>query len=402
MAIGPLSGVRVLEYCGFIAGPHCGKMLADMGAEVIKIEPPEGDEARRHGPYLADEVNPECSGVFLYENTNKKGITLNLESTKGQEIFKELVKTADVLIEDTKAGTMERMGLDYQVLKQINPGLIMTSITPFGQYGPYRDYKAYNLNIYHASGAGYVLPAASPNAEREPIKGGGYVGETDIGACASIAILGALFWRNAGGTGQYIDISRQEAEMALERMNIVRYYMLGKDPSRVGVNRVRDTLLQCKDGGYVIVVLYPQKQWDGLVRALGDPGWATEDRFVEQKIRDQHFNELKELLRREAKKYDTMELFAKIQAEGTACAPVCSAEQTINSPQTLARNFFVEMEHPVAGKLKYAGLPYQMSKTAPKENHAAPLLGQDNAQVLCMRLGYSKQDVVKLREAGII
>ena len=244
MAAGPLSGLKVVEYCEFVSGPFCTKMLADLGAEVIKIERPEGDEARRRGPYLHDDPNPELSGLFLYHNTNKKGVTLNLESEKGREIFKELAKGADVLVEDTRPGTMESYGLDYSVLKELNPSLIMASITPFGQTGPYRDYKSYYLNTYHASGAGYVLPAASPNADREPIKGGGYVGESDIGVYAATGIMGAVYWRECGGTGQYIDISRQEALMCLERMNIVRYYMIGKSPSRVGVNRVRDTLVQ--------------------------------------------------------------------------------------------------------------------------------------------------------------
>lgn len=401
MAHGPLDGVKVLEYCSFIAGPHCAKMLADLGAEVIKIERPEGDIARKHGPYLHDEVNPETSGIFLYENTNKKGITLNLETQTGREIFKKLVAETDILLEDTKAGTMESLGLGYEELKKLNPGLIMASITNFGQYGPYRDYKAYNLNNYHASGAGYVLPAASPNADREPIKGGGYVGETDIGACTSVAIMGALYYRENGGTGQYIDISRQEAEMALERMNIVRYYMLGTNPSRVGINRVRDTLLECKDGGYVMVVLYPQKQWDGLVRALGTPAWTQEERFLEQKIRDKHFYEMRDLLREEAKKYTSLELFSMIQAEGTACAPVCSAEQTFNSPQTKAREFFEEIDHPVAGKLMYPGIPYKMSATAPTDNVGAPTLGQNNEEILS-KLGYSRQEIVSLAQSGVI
>ena len=401
MAYGPLNGVKVLEYCSFIAGPHCAKMLADMGAEVIKIEKPEGDSARKQGPYLHDEVNPETAGIFLYENTNKKGVTLNLETATGRDIFRELVKRTDILIEDTKAGTMEKWGLNYDELKKLNPGLIMASITPFGQYGPYRDFKAYNLNTYHASGAGFVLPAASPNADREPIKGGGYVGETDIGACTSVAIMGALFWRENGGTGQYIDISKQEAEMAQERMNIVRYYMLGTNPSRVGINRVRDTMVKCKDGGYVIIVLYPQKQWEGVVRALGTPAWTQEERFLEQKIRDKHFYEMRDLLREEAQKYTSDELFSLIQAEGTACAPVCSAEQTFNSPQTKAREFFTEIDHPVAGKLMYPGIPYKMSATAPTDNFGAPTLGQNNEDVYGA-LGYDKRQLVALAQAGVI
>lgn len=402
MAAGPLSGIKVVEYCHFISGPYCTKQLADLGAEVIKIERPEGDDARKRGPFLGDNPDPELSGVFLYHNTNKKGITLNLETVEGQEIFKRLTADADILVEDTMPGELKELGLDYGTLKEINPSLIMASITPFGQTGPYRDYKSYYLNTYHASGAGYVLPAASPNADREPIKGGGYVGESDVGVYAAVGIMGALFYRECGGTGQYIDISKQEAMMCLERMNIVRYYMIGSSPSRVGVNRVRDTLVQCRDGGYVIIVLYPEKQWTGIMEALGNPEWSKEEIFSTQKLRDSHFDEVKMHLREEAMKYDTEELFFKIQAQGTACAPICSAEQVFNSPQTKAREFFEEIDHPKAGKLMYPGLPYKLSTMTPSGNFGAPLLGQDNVDVYCGQLGYSKEDLVRLKEAGVI
>jgi crotonobetainyl-CoA:carnitine CoA-transferase CaiB-like acyl-CoA transferase len=279
MAEGPLSGVRAIECCSFVAGPYCTKLFADLGAEVVKIEAPTGDEARKRGPFLGDDPDPELSGLFLYLNTNKRGITLNLGSVTGREIFKKLITDADILVEDQRPGEMEKLGLNYQVLKQVNPSLIMASITPFGQDGPYRDYKAYYLNTYHASGAGYVLPAASPNADREPIKGGGYVGESDTGVSAAVGIMGALYWRLLGGTGQYLDISKQEAQMALERVNIARYYELGKSPTRYEINRVRDTLLRCRDDGYVMVVLHPDKQWNGVVEALGRPEWTKDPEF---------------------------------------------------------------------------------------------------------------------------
>ena len=402
MAEGLLSGVKLVEYCSFVSGPYCTKLFADLGAEVIKVEKPEGDEARKRGAFLNDTPDPELSGLFLYLNTNKLGVTLNLDSTMGRDIFKKLIADADILVEDRPPGEMEKLGLHYDVLKKINPSLIMASITPFGQYGPYRDYKAYYLNTYHASGAGYVLPYASPNADREPIKGGGYVGECDIGSSASVGIMGALYWRRAGGTGQHIDISKQEAEMALERVNIVRYYELGRNPSRYEYSHVRDTLLRCRDGGYIMVVLYPEKQWKGLSEALGNPEWAKDVKFQTIKARESNFSELKVHLREEAVKYDTDDFFHRIQSQGTACAPICSAEQVFNSPQTQARGFYVEIGHPKAGTLMYPGLPYRFSKTAPRNGYAAPLLGQHNEEVYCNRLGYTKQDLVKLREAGDI
>lgn len=402
MAEGPLSGVRLVEYCSFVSGPYCTKLFADLGAEVIKIENPAGDEARKRGPFLDDDPDPELSGLFLYLNTNKLGVTLNLGSAMGRDIFEKLIATADILVEDRPPGEMQELGLSYEILRQVNPSLIMVSITPFGQDGPYRDYRAHYLNTYHASGGGYVLPAASPNADREPIKGGGFVGECDVGVSASVAMLGALYWRNAGGTGQYIDVSKQEAMMALERVNIARYYELGKSPTRYEINRVRDTLLQCRDGGYVMVVLHPERQWNGLAEALGNPEWIQEEEFSTQKAREANFGDLKVRLREEALKYDTADLFNRVQAQGTACAPVCSAEQVFKSPQTQARDFYVEMGHPLAGNLMYPGLPYQLSRTAPRNNHGAPLLGQHNEEVYCNRLGHTKQDLVKLREAGVI
>ncbi|TBL76304.1 CaiB/BaiF CoA transferase family protein [Paenibacillus thalictri] len=402
MAEGPLSGVKLVEYCSSVAGSYCAKLFADLGAEVIKVEKPEGDEARKKGPFLDDKPDPELSGLFLYHNTNKLGVTLNLNSPTGRVMFKKLVTDADILIEDRAPGEMAKLGLGYEVLKQLNPSLIMASITPFGQDGPYRDYKAYDVNVYHASGAGYVLPANSPNADREPVKGGGMVAECDAGVCASVSILGALYWRNAGGTGQYIDISKQEAEMALERMNIVRYYELGKSPTRVKINRLRDTLLLCRDGGYVKVVVHPDKQWNGLVEAMGNPEWAKDEKFSNHKKREANFEALTACLSEEAAKYDSEELFSKIQEKGTACAPICSAEQVFNSPQTKARDFYVEIDHPASGALMYPGLPFKLSKTAPRHNHGAPLLGQHNEEVYGNRLGYSKEDLAKFREAGVI
>jgi CoA:oxalate CoA-transferase len=402
MAEGLLSGVKVVEYASFVSGPYCTKLFADLGAEVIKVEKPGGDEARERGPFLHDTPDPELSGLFLYLNTNKLGVTLNLESTTGRELFKKLIATADILVEDQPPGEMEKQGLHYDVLKKINPSLIMASVTPFGQFGPYRDYKSYYLNTYHASGAGYVLPAASPNADREPLRGGGYVGECDIGVNASVGILGALYWRRAGGTGQYIDISKQEAEMALERVNVVRYYELGRNPNRYELMHIRDTLLRCRDDGYIMVVVYPEKQWEGLTKALGNPEWTKNEKFRTVESRETHFTELQVHLREEGAKYDTEDLFHRIQANGTACAFICSAEQVFSSPQTKARNFFIEVDHPAAGKLMYPGNPYILSKTPSRNQQGAPLLGQHNEEVYCNRLGYTKQDLVKFREAGVI
>lgn len=402
MAKGPLSGIKVIEYCKDIAGPYCAKLMADLGAEVIKVENLEGDPARRRGPFFNDNPDTDVAVGFLYDNTNKLGVTLNLEKHSGREILKQLVAGADVFLEDGNPGELASLGLGYEDLKEVNENLIMASITSFGQDGPYRDFKAYDLNMYHSSGAGYMLPANSPNADREPVRGGGMVGQRDAGTCTLVSVLGALYWRMMGGTGQYIDVSKQETEMALERMNIVRYYELGKSPSRVKINRLRDTLLKCKDGGYVKVVLHPNKQWTGIVAALGEPEWTKMEMFSTHTLRENNFDELTDYLNKESAEYGTGELFNLIQAKGTACAPICSAEQVYNSKQSAARKFFVDIEHPKTGTVKYPGLPFKMSKTAPSDYHGAPLLGEHNKKVYCEKLGYPEKEIVKFKEAGII
>jgi crotonobetainyl-CoA:carnitine CoA-transferase CaiB-like acyl-CoA transferase len=297
---------------------------------------------------------------------------------------------------------VNRLGLDYEALKQINPSLIMTSITPFGQEGPYRDYKSYHLNTYHACGQGYLLPMNSPNLDREPVRGPGFLGEYDAGMSAAIATLSALFWRDGGGTGQHIDVSKQHAMMHLEKSQLRRYAESGKNPDRTGMGRLLETILTGKDGNHILVVLASEIQWRGLFEAMGRPAWGLEYPFNTQAGRQEYFYDLLALLQDWASNYTAEEIFHMIQQNKSACAPTYTAEQFYNSPQTEARAFLLDIEHPVAGHLKYPGLPYQFSNVPWRINRSAPLLGQHNEAVFCERLGYSKQDLVKLKEAGVI
>jgi crotonobetainyl-CoA:carnitine CoA-transferase CaiB-like acyl-CoA transferase len=378
-----LSNLKVVEVCSMVAGPYCAKLLADFGADVIKVEPPlTGDEARHRGPYPDDSQDPERSGLFLYLNTNKRGVTLDLESAAGRDLFRQLIADADVLIEDRPAAELERLGLDYETLKQVNPSLIVTSVTPFGLTGPYRDYKAHYLNTFHASGQGYLLPMNSPNREREPVKGAGYLGEYDAGLSAAIATLGALFWRGAGGTGQHIDVSKQHAVMHLEKSQLRRYVDDGVSPDRTGMGRLLETLVKGKDGSYVIIILSSEIQWRGLFEAMGRPAWGGAPPFDTQAGRSAHYPELHALLQKWADGYTADEIFHKIQACRSACAPVYTAEQMVSSPQIAARGFLTEIEHPAAGTLKYPGRPFQFSNLPDSPARPAPLLGQHNEEIL--------------------
>lgn len=402
-----LDVVKVVEYCNFVAGPYGSKLLADLGAEVIKIEPPGvGDEARKRGPFLHDIPHPERSGLFLYLNTNKLGITLNLNSVTGKVIFKRLIASADILFEDRPPGEMEELGLGYDTLKEINPRLIMTAITPFGQTGPYRDYKAYYLNTYHASGAGYLLPGGSIQPDRGPIKGPGLLGEYDAGLSAALATLGALYWRGASGFGQYIDVSKQETLMALEKMEFARFQSDGKSPSRNPAMRHPHPhgWIRSKDGGYVLLQAGPQRddQWRILMELMGNPEWEKDEMFSTEEKRREHAIDLRERMAEWARDYTADELFHAAQGKKLPAAAVNSPEDFLGSPQVEARGFLVEIDHPVAGKLKYPSRPYQFSQTPWRVERPAPLIGQHNEEVFGNRLGYTKQDLVKMRETGVI
>jgi len=398
-----LDGVKVVEKCSFVAGPYCGKLLADLGAEVIKIESPgTGDEARKRGPFLHDNPHPDLSGLFLYLNTNKLGITLNLSSSTGRSIFKRLIADADILIEDNPPGRMEKLGLGYESLKEINPRLVITSITPFGQTGPYRDYKAYHLNTFHASGSGYLMPIGSPTFDREPIKGPGLMGDYDAGLSAAVATMGALYWCGVSGRGQHIDVSKQEAQMALDKIEFARFHSEGKNPTRGPSAWRPHRMIQGKDGVYILLEAGRDGQWQGLVKAMGNPEWAKDEKFSTEQGRREHGDELREHLVAWASNYTADELFHMVQALGTPSAPINSVEKLLNSPHIEARQFLVEIDHPVAGKIKYPSRPYHFSHTPWSAERPAPLLGQHNEEVIGRRLGYTDEELVKLKEAGVI
>jgi crotonobetainyl-CoA:carnitine CoA-transferase CaiB-like acyl-CoA transferase len=400
---GPLN-IKVIDLCSFIAGPFCTRLLADFGAEVIKVEAPgNGDEARRRGPFPGDHPDPEASGTFLYTNTNKLGVTLDIEHPDGRELFRKLVREADVLVEDRAPGELARLGLDYESLKAINPKLIMASITPFGQVGPYRDYKAYHLNLYHASGQGYLLPMFAPNLDNAPVKGPGFLGEYDGGMAAAIAILGALYHRGASGDaeGQYIDISKQHAMFQLERSQLRRFIDTGTDPNRTGKGRLLESLVQCKDG-FAVLILSSQSQWEGLFEAMGRPEWGANEPFNTQAGRSANYAELRVRLNDWAKDLTTDELFHRVQANKTACAPIQTAEQIYKSEQYRERGYFENVDHPVAGRFEYPGNPFRMSNVEALRRKPAPMLGQHNETIYGKRLGLDQDDLVKLTQAGTI
>ena len=395
-----LSGVKVVEYCNFVSGPYCGKLIADLGAEVIKIEEPgTGDKARHRSPFPDDVPDPERSGLYLYLNTNKLGITLNPESDTGKKVFTELVKNADVLIEDATPGTLEELELDYGILKEVNPSLIMTSITPYGQTGPYRRYKAHHLNIYHSSGQAQFSYTMSHESGMPPVKGGGFLGDYDAALSGAVATLAALFRRILSGTGQHLDISRQEALISLDRIDIGSFT---NDESMVERRRgMLGGLMPCKDG-YVVVLAPQQHQWEAMMKMMGNPEWSRGEKCRDEFARSEHAAELQPLINEWMLQHTKDEIYHLGQSYGCPSAPVNSTADVFNSPQMKERGFFVDITHPQAGKLNYPSASYKLSETPWQVNHAAPLLGEHNQEIYCGRLGFSKEELAEMKVSGVI
>ncbi|MFH1486459.1 MAG: CoA transferase [Chloroflexota bacterium] len=398
-----LAGVKVVELCHMVCGPYAAKLMADLGAEVVKVEEPGGgDPARSRGPFLRDVPHGERSGLFLYLNTNKLGITLNLRKPEGKKAFKQLIKETDILIEDNPPGVMKELGLDYDTLKAVNPMLIMTSVTPFGQTGPYKDFRAFHLNVYHAGGDGYLLSSGPEFWKREPTRGGRYLGYYEAGIGAAGATMAALFARDVIGSGQHVDVSMQESLISLNRGVLTRYPNEGFVESRSSRQYEWGGIMRCKDGYVLLQAFNQQHHWTGLVELMGNPEWAKDEKYKTRFSRAANRDELNAHISEWMKDHTMDEIYHGGQKRGVPAGPFYTPQEVVNSPQLQARGFFVEMEHPEVGKLKYPSVPFHLSSTPVTGGVGAPLLGQHNEEVLCERLGYSRDDLVRMRGNGII
>ena len=398
-----LSSVRVLDLTWYIAGPYCTKLLADYGADVIKIEKPgEGDPARKMAPFLQDDPHPEKSGLFLYLNTNKRGITLNLKSPTGKKIFKELAKDADILVESFRPGTMERLGFSFQELEKVNPKLVMTSISNFGQSGPYRDFKSSDLITFAMGGA----MNSTGTQDRPPVGVTRNIKMYEAGWLAAIATTAACYSAQKANLGDHIDVSLMETQLgSTDRRDthLLSYAYTGFTTPREDLTTARWTVvssgyLRCKDGW--VLVICPPVMWPKMCRALGRPELMDDPRF--QNLYDLTYASdidgiLAEWLSTRTKQQATEEM----QAAGVAVTPINTPEDVVKDPHLNARGFWVKIDHPVVGEVTYPGAPMDMSEGGFQVRMPAPLLGQHNVEVYG-KLGYSRQDLVRLRAAGVI
>ncbi|MBI4640742.1 MAG: CoA transferase [Candidatus Tectomicrobia bacterium] len=396
----PLSGLKVLDLTHLIAGPYCTKLLSEFGAEVVKIEKPgEGDLARRIGPFLNDIPHFERSGLFLYLNMGKKSITLNLRTVKGKKILFELVKWADVVVENFEPRVMPDLELAYEVLEKINPKVVMTSISNFGQTGPYRDYLADEIIEQAMSGLMYIV--GDPTGE--PLKPGGFQAEYQAGLSGAIGTMTALYARNRTGRGEHVDISIMETITSLIENTLVVYSYQGVVRKRAGSRFPRNhptAILPCKDG-YIAVAAQMQKQWEALCELIEKPDLLDDPKFATAADRYDHADEIDEVLLIWSRELTKEEIFHRAQARRIPVSIVCTVQDLLNDPHYQARNFFIELGHPEAGSLTYPGAPFKMSETEWK-GARAPLLGEHNQEIYGDLLGYTQQDLEKLRSTKVI
>jgi CoA:oxalate CoA-transferase len=393
---GALSNLVVLDLSENISGPYSAKLLADYGAEVIKIEkPPLGDSSRRAGPFPNDQPDLEKSGLFLFLNTGKKSITLNLESEGGAQIFKRLMGITDILVENSRPGTMDSLGLNYEALATINPALIMTSISYFGQWGPYRGWDGSDI-IAQAIGG---LMGLTGDADHEPLKLPLSQAEFQAGLNAAVAILSALYFRNEAGEGQHIDVSLQEAVASILEASVTMYSYSGFVRERMGsrhhlqcpsrIMPARDRFIHVQAGA----------NWDHFSTLLEAPR-LMEPRFASI-LRYRYADEVEGLIQPWLEKHDARDIFVTGQEWRIPFAPVLGIDELMGDPQYEARGFFQEIDHPLAGRLTYPGAPFKMSQT-PARAQRAPLLGEHNEEVYIGTLDLSEDNLIDLKEYGVI
>jgi crotonobetainyl-CoA:carnitine CoA-transferase CaiB-like acyl-CoA transferase len=320
-----------------VSGPYCGKLFADMGADVIKVEePPHGDPARERGPFPCDEPHPERSGLFLYLNTSKRGVTLDLERPAGRETFRRLLSWADVLIDNHSPDRLESLGFGWDDLLRHNPGLILASLTPYGRTGPRARRRGSELTSYHAGGLGNLLPTRSEDISRAPIKAGGYPAGYHTGLTAAVAVAAALYGRKANPAGRLVDVSEQEAILALVRATVTSTIYDHVTWSRVPDRPPAQGRLHCRDG-YVVALLIEDRHSRAFVDLMGNPEWASGPEWGTLVYRSGHLMEIADRIAEWAAQQSKEDLRRRGAAKGFAIGPVYSAEEVMSYRQYLAR-----------------------------------------------------------------
>ena len=405
---GPLSHIRVLDLSRVLAGPWAGQNLADLGAEVIKIERPRtGDDSRAFGPpWIKDREGRDTgdSAYFTSANRGKKSVTVNIALAEGQALVRELARGCDVLIENYKYGDLARYGLGYEQLRSLNPGLVYCSVTGFGQTGPFRERPGYDFMIQGMGGMMSVTgePDGAPGGG--PQRAGVPIADIITGMYASIAICAALAHRALSGAGQHLDLALLDSQIALLAYQNTNYFATGVPPGRIGnlhPNIVPYQPFRAADGD-LILACGNDNLYRKFCEAAGCPELASDPRFVNNGKRVENRAELTRLLSEVFSKRSKREWLELLEAAGVPNGPINNVAQVFEEPQVKARGVRIELEHPAAGKVPGVASPMRFSATPIEYRLAPPLLGQHTAQVLRGLLGKSEAEIARLRAAGVI
>lgn len=391
---GPLADIRVIDLTQAMAGPMATMTLGDLGAEVIKIEPPSGDQTRSWAPpYISG-----MSSYFLSANRNKKSIVLDLKTQDGKDILEKMITSADVLIENFRPGTMERLGLSYDKVHEINRRIIYCSLSGYGQTGPSRDWPGYDLTVLAYSGL------LSLNAEegRPPIKFGVPIADITAGLFAAISIISAIRDRDHGGSGQFIDMSMLDANFSILTHQAMAYFATGQNPKHLGSAHASISPYQVfpTSDGYLAMAVGTQKLWIKFCEIMERRDLMENELFTTNVDRVKNRAILAEEITKVFSEYRTEDLFRKLLDSGIPATPINTVEQAVRSPQILERGMISSLEAPY-GRIPVLGTPFNMSRTPGSIRLHPPMLGENTAEIL-RESGYSQKDIESLASRGII
>lgn len=394
---GPLSGIRVLDLSRVLAGPYCTMVLGDLGADIIKVERPgTGDDTRAWGPPWAGGE----SAYYLSVNRNKRSITLDIKHPDAQQIIRDLAAESDIVVENYKLGTLERLGIGYAQLSEINPRLIWATISGYGPDGPFADRPGYDFVAQGEAG----IMAITGEADGDPMKVGVAIVDVTTGLYTAVAVLAALRERDSSGFGQRVDSNLMSSAVAW-LVNVGSNHLISGNPAKrygnAHANIVPYQVFKARDQ-HITVAVGNDPQFRALCQILGIPEYGTDPRFSTNPVRVENREILVAKIQEIIETRDAQELLDQITAAGIPSGPINSVEQVFTHPQVLARNMVVEAEHPTAGSVRMAGIPFELSRTPATVRNAPPLLGEHTADILADVLGKSAEDITTLREKGVL
>lgn len=393
---GALAGMRVIELSQIMAGPTCGMMLADMGADVIKVEKINGGDDSRQ--YKDPQING-ISAPYLMLNRNKRAIALDLKHPEGKKVLLRMIRDADVVTENFRKGTMEKLGLSYETLRKENPGLIYCAVSGYGLSGPYADKGGFDLVAQGFSG----LMAITGEPGGPPLRTGNSVADINAGLLAAFGILAAYQHKQRTGQGQIVETSLLEASLQQLYWHAAIYFGSGVSPGPTGSSHVLSAPYQAFPTGsdWIIIGGANDKNWQRIATALGKPEWINDSRFISNRDRMNNRDTLVEQMSSILKTRNAEEWLTIFDQAGVPAGPVHSIEQALSHPQTVARGMIVEQEHPVAGTIRTIGMPVKLSATPAQYHRAAPQLGEDTIAILG-EFGYDEHEIQALINTGVV